>query len=64
MTPAHDDAGREALNRRNEGLNEQLSAAAPDERDEILHEIDEIARQLRELDLDDRIEGSMEGGSE
>ncbi len=64
MTPARDDTGREELNRRYEGLNERLSAAAPDERHEILKEIDEIARQLRELDLDDRIEGSMEGGSE
>ena len=61
---SHDDAGREELNRRYEGLKERLSAAPPDERDEILKEIDEIARQLRELDLDDRIQSSMEGGSE
>lgn len=57
-------SGREELNRRVEGLNQRLSAAAPGERDEILKEIDEIARQLRELDLDDRIQSSMEGGSE
>ena len=64
MTMGHDDAGREELNRRRQELNERLSAAAPDERNEILEEIDEIARQLRELDLDDRIQSSMEGGSE
>ena len=64
MTPGHDDAGREELNHRHERLNERLSAAPPGARHEILEELDEIARQLRELDLDDRIEGSMEGGSE
>ena len=64
MTPGRDDAGREELNRRYERFNERLSAAAPDDRDEILKEIDEIARQLRDLDLDDRIQSSMEGGSE
>ena len=64
MTPEPDDPGREELNRRYGGLNERLSAAPPDERYEILKELDEIARQLRELDLDDRIQGSMEGGSE
>ncbi len=64
MTPGQDDAGREELDRRYGGLNERLSAAPPDERHEILKEIDEIARQLRELDLDDRIQSSMEGGSE
>ena len=64
MTPGRDDAGREELNRRHERLNERLSAAPPGARHESLEELDEIARQLRELDLDDRIEGSMEGGSE
>ncbi len=61
---SHDDAGREELNRRNEGLKERLLAAPPDERDEIVKEIDEIARQLRELDLDDRTHSSIEGASE
>ena len=64
MTMGHDDAGREELNRRRQELNQRLLAAPPDERNEILEEIDEIARQLRELDLDDRIRSSMEGGSE
>ena len=60
----HGDAERDQLNRRRQELNERLSAAPPDERDEILKELDEIARQLQELDLDDRIQSSMEGGSE
>lgn len=64
MNPGQDDAGREELNRRYERLNERLLVAAPGERNEILKELDEIARQLRELDLDDRIQSSMEGGSE
>ena len=64
MTTPDNDAEHEELNRRYQALNERLSAAPPDERNEILKEIDEIARQLRELDLDDRIQSSMEGGSE
>ena len=64
MTTPDSDAEHEELNRRYEGLNGRLSAAAPDERHEMLKQIDEIARQLRELDLDDRIQSSMEGGSE
>ena len=64
MTPGRDDAERQQLNRRYGELNQRLSAAPPDEREAILEEMDEIARQLRELDLDDRIQSSMEGGSE
>jgi len=64
MTTPDDNAEHEELNRRSKALNERLSAAAPDERNEILKEIDEIAHQIRELDLDDRLRGSMEGGSE
>ncbi len=60
----YDDAGREELNRRRQELDERLLAAPPDKRNELLQEIAEIAGQLRELDLDDRIRGSMEGGSE
>ncbi len=64
MLRGHNDARREELDRRRQELDERLIAAPPDERNEILKEIDEIARQLRELDLDDRIRSSMEGGSE
>ena len=64
MIMGHDDTGREELDRRRQELNERLLAAPTGERNEILQEIDELARQLRELDLDDRIQSSMEGGSE
>ena len=64
MTPGRDDAGREELNLQYERLNERLSVAPHNERNEIQKEIDETVRQLRELDLDDRIQSSMEGGSE
>lgn len=64
MTTPDNDTEHEELNRRTQALNERLSGAAPDERNEILKEIDEIARQIREMDLDDRLRGSMEGGSE
>ncbi len=64
MTTPDSDTEREELSRRRQELNDRLSAAPPDERDEILKEIVEIARQLRELDLDNRIQSSMEGGSE
>ncbi len=64
MTTPESDTEREELSRRRQNLNERLLAAPPDERNQILKEIDEIVRQLRELDLDDRIQSSMEGGSE
>ncbi len=64
MTKPDNDSEREELNRRSQGLRERLSTAPPAERDEVLKELNEIAGQLRELDLDDRLRSSMEGGSE
>ncbi len=64
MTTPDNHPERDLLNRRSHELNERLQGALRHERNEILKQIDEIARQLRELDLDDRIRSSMEGGSE
>ena len=64
LTWPDNDSEREELNRRSQELRERLSTAPPAERDEVLKEMNEIGRQLRELDLDDRLRSSMEGGSE
>ncbi len=64
LTSPANDSEREELNRRSQGLRERLSTTPPAERDEVVREMNEIARQLRELDLDDRLRSSMEGGSE
>ncbi len=64
VTRPENDSEREDLNRRSQELRERLSTARPAERDEVLKEINEIARQRRELDLDDLLRSSMEGGSE
>ena len=64
MTGSDNDSEREELNRRSQELRERLSTPPPAERDEVLKEMNEIADQRRELDLDDRLRSSMEGGSE
>ena len=64
MTRPDNNSEREELNRRSQELRERLSTARPAECDEVLKEMNEIGRQLRELDLDDRLRSSMEGGSE
>ena len=64
MTRPDNDSEREELNRRSQEILERLSTAPPAERDEVLKEMNEIADQRRELDLDDRLRSGMEGGSE
>ena len=64
MTTPDNHPELDILNLRYHELNERLPGALRHERNEILRQIDEIARQLRELELDDRIRSSMEGGSE
>ncbi len=64
MTGSDNDSEREELNRRSQELRERLSTVRPAECDDVLKEINEIARQRRELDLDDLLRSSMEGGSE
>lgn len=63
VTPGS-DAEREELNRRHQELRVRLQAAPPDDRDTILEEMRVIMRELRELNLDDRLRSSMDGGSE
>ncbi len=63
VTPGS-DTEREELNRRHQELRVRLQAAPSDDRDTILEEMRVIMRKLRELNLDDRLRSSMDGGSE
>ncbi len=63
VTPGS-DAERDELNRRHQELSVRLQAAPPDDRDTILEGMRVIMLELRELNLDDRLRSSMDGGSE
>ena len=63
VTPGS-DAEREELNRRHQELRVRLEAAQPGDRDTILEEMRVIMWELRELNLDDQLRSSMDGGSE
>jgi hypothetical protein len=53
MTRTGSTVERDALNRRYEELQNQLPAAFPAERDEIIHEMEGIERRLRQLSAPD-----------
>ena len=63
VTPGS-DAEREELNRRHQKLRVRLEAEPPDDRDTILEEMRVIMWELQELNLDDQLRSSMDGGSE
>ena len=63
VTPGS-DAEREELNRRYQELRVRLEAEPPDDRDTILEEMRAVMRELQELNLDDQLRSSMDGGSE
>ena len=63
VTPGS-DAEREEFNRRYQKLRVRLEAEPPDDRDAILEEMRAIMWELQELNLDDQLRSSMDGGSE
>ena len=63
VTPGS-DAEREELNRRHRELRVRLEAEPPDDRDAIHEEMCAIMWELQELNLDDQLRSSMDGGSE
>ena len=63
VTPGS-DAEREELNRRHQELRVRLEAEPADDRDTILEEMRAIMWELQELNLDDQLRSSMDGGSE
>lgn len=63
VTPGS-DAEREELNRRYQKLRVRLEAEPRDDRDAILEEMRAIMWELQELNLDDQLRSSMDGGSE
>ena len=58
------DAEREELNRQHQELRVRLEAEPADSRDSILAEMRVIMWELQELNLDDQLRSSMDGGSE
>lgn len=58
------DAEREELNRRHQELRVRLETEPADNRDSILAEMRVIKWELQELNLDDQLRSSMDGGSE
>ena len=58
------DAEREELKRRHQELRVRLEAAQLGDRDTILEEMRVIMWELQELNLDDQLRSSMDGGSE
>ena len=63
VTPGS-DAESEELNRRYQKLRVRLEAEPRDDRDAILEEMRAIMWELQELNLDDQLRSSMDGGSE
>jgi len=63
VTPGS-DAEREELNRRYQKLRVRLEAEPRDDRDAIHEEMRTIMWELQELNLDDQLRSSMDGGSE
>ena len=63
-TPGY-GAEREELNRRHQKLGARLEAEPPEVSDaSLVEELRVITWELQELDLDDLLRSSMEGGSE
>ena len=58
------DAEREELNRQHQELRVRLEAEPADSRDSILAGMRVIMWELQELNLDDQLRSSMDGGSE
>ena len=58
------DGEREELNRQHQELRVRLEAEPADSRDSILAEMRVIMWELQELNLDDQLRSSMDGGSE